>query len=130
MGYHGAMKAKILVGLGVILMLLSAQVRPQGEPESQSLLSTLQSAVESAVKSVSLRLPAGLTAPQGDPAAQAQSVPYQEYRVGGRLEQVTVTRENGVTEIYRNDRTDTLWSAAEEQIGEVPNMRQWVIGTW
>ena len=62
--------------------------------------------------------------------AQEHSVPYQEHRVGGRLERVTVTRENGFTEIYRNNRPDTVWSAQENEIGEVPNMRQWIIGTW
>ena len=59
-----------------------------------------------------------------------QSVRYQEHRVGGRLERVTITRENGFTEIYQNNRADTVWSAEENEIGEVPNMRQWVIGTW
>lgn len=55
---------------------------------------------------------------------------YQEYRVGGRLERVTVTHKNGLTEIYRNNRADTVWSAQENEIGEVPNMRQWQIKTW
>lgn len=62
--------------------------------------------------------------------AQTRSVPYQEHRIGGRLEQVTVIRENGFTEIYQNNRADTVWSAEENEIGEVPNMRQWVIRTW
>ncbi len=61
---------------------------------------------------------------------QERSVPYQEHRVGGRLERVIITHDNGLTEIYRNNRADTVWSAEENEIGEVPNMRQWVIGTW
>ena len=75
------------------------------------------------------KLPGDLV-PEQTPAGQNQSVPYQEYRVGGRLERVTVTRENGFTEIYHNNRTDTVWSAQENELGEVPNMRQWVIRTW
>ena len=76
-----------------------------------------------------LKLPGDLI-PEQTPTGQNQSVPYQEYRVGGRLERVTVPRENGFTEIYHNNRTDTVWSAQENELGEVPNMRQWVIRTW
>lgn len=76
-----------------------------------------------------LKLPGDLISEQ-TPPGQNQSIPYQEYRVGGRLERVTITRENGLTEIYHNNRTDTVWSAQENELGEVPNMRQWIIGTW
>ncbi len=66
-----------------------------------------------------------------EPAGDANhSVAYQEHRIGGRLERITITRQSGITEIYRNNRTDTVWSAQENEIGEVPNMRQWIIGTW
>lgn len=64
-------------------------------------------------------------APQKDRVRQ-----YQERRIGNRLERVTITRTNQFTEIYRNNRADTIWAAEENEIGEVPNMRQWVIGTW
>ena len=57
-------------------------------------------------------------------------IAYEEYRVGGRLERVTVTHKNGITEVYKNNRGDTLWNAQENEIGEIPNMREWVIGTW
>lgn len=71
-------------------------------------------------------------APQsGDDApAQNQSIPYQTYHVGGRLERVTVRRQHGFTELYRNNRPDTIWSAQENEIGEVPNRREWIIHTW
>ena len=54
----------------------------------------------------------------------------QEYRVGGRLERVVVTRENGWTEIYQNRRHDTVWSGDETDLGEVQNVRQWRLGSW
>ncbi len=54
----------------------------------------------------------------------------EEYRVGGRLERLVVRRDDGVTEIYRNQRNDTLWSADEAEIGDVQNTRQWRISGW
>lgn len=54
----------------------------------------------------------------------------QELRVGGRLERVTVTRRNGVTEIYQNHRADTVWVSEEAELGDIRNMRQWKIGSW
>ncbi len=69
--------------------------------------------------------------PPGDLAPEeSRSVRYREHRVGGRLERVIITRENGVTELYRNNRADTIWAAQENELGEVPNMRQWIIRTW
>lgn len=92
-----------------------------------AVLLMMSTAVPAAAQqSQPLQLPADLEANE----QQTHSVPYEEYRVGGRLERVTVTRENGTTEVYRNNRTDTVWNAQENEIGEVPNMRQWVIGTW
>ena len=72
----------------------------------------------------------GFELPDAPAPEKNRGIQYQEQRVGGRLERVTVTRENGLTEIYRNNRADTLWSAQENEIGEVPNVRRWVIGTW
>ncbi len=59
-----------------------------------------------------------------------RAVQYHEHRVGGRLERVTITRANQLTEVYRNRRADTIWAAEENEIGETPNMRQWIIGSW
>ncbi len=69
--------------------------------------------------------------PPGDLAPEeSRGVRYREHRIGGRLERVIITRENGVTELYRNNRADTIWAAQENELGEVPNMRQWIIRTW
>ncbi len=66
-----------------------------------------------------------------DLAAEGKDgIRYEEHRVGGRLEQIIVPRERGLVETYRNKRTDTLWAAEENELGEVPNMRQWILGTW
>jgi hypothetical protein len=53
-----------------------------------------------------------------------------EYRIGGRLERVTVTRDRGLDETYVNKRNDTLWTAEENELGEVKNVREWTIGSW
>ncbi|MGI9310648.1 MAG: hypothetical protein ACR2P7_03820 [bacterium] len=53
---------------------------------------------------------------------------YQAQRVGNRLERITILRDNGLDETYRNTRDDTLWNAHENELGEVPIMRQWSIG--
>lgn len=63
-------------------------------------------------------------------AAQTRGIQYREQHIGGRLERVTVTRENGFTETYRNNRGDTIWSAPENEIGEALNLRQWIIRAW
>ena len=52
---------------------------------------------------------------------------YHEQRVGGRLERVDIIRKNGITETYRNNRNDTLWAGQENEIGDLPTMRQWII---
>ena len=59
-----------------------------------------------------------------------KNVPYQEFRVGNRLESVIVRRANLPTETYKNNRSDTVWVAAEVEIGEVPNLRWWTLGAW
>lgn len=83
-----------------------------------------------------LRLPADLTAtssalPDESAAADApRGIQYHETHIGGRLERVTITRDNGWTETYRNNRADTIWRAPENEIGENANMRRWVIRAW
>lgn len=54
----------------------------------------------------------------------------EEQRVGGRLERITVRRNNGLTEVYQNQRNDTIWSAEEDELGDLENVRQWKIGSW
>ena len=54
----------------------------------------------------------------------------QELRVGGRLERVTIRWNNGLTEVYQNERNDSLWYSDETELGAVQNVRQWRIGSW
>ena len=54
----------------------------------------------------------------------------REERIGGRLERVSIERKKGLSETYRNNRPDTLWSGPEDEVGDLPNMRKWVITTW
>ncbi|MDD9856644.1 MAG: hypothetical protein OXU96_01125 [Gammaproteobacteria bacterium] len=77
-----------------------------------------------------LKLPDDLKARESADAAQTRGIQYREHHIGGRLERVTVTRDNGFTETYRNNRGDTIWSAPENEIGEALNMRQWIIRAW
>jgi len=77
-----------------------------------------------------LKLPDDLKARETADAVPTRGIQYREHHIGGRLERVTVTRENGFTETYRNDRGDTIWSAPENEIGEALNLRQWIIRAW
>jgi hypothetical protein len=83
-----------------------------------------------------LLLPEDLTFNQGSQTSQTSQQDqqgflfYEEIRVGGRLERVTVKRDGGFTEIYKNNRDDTLWDGAEGELGEGRNQRQWKIGSW
>ena len=54
----------------------------------------------------------------------------EELRVGNRLDRVTVTWENGITEVYQNRRRDTLWTGEDNELGDVQNVRQWRLGGW
>ena len=54
----------------------------------------------------------------------------EEYRVGGRLERLTIRKNNGFTEVYQNNSNSTLWYSEEENLGDLQNVRQWKLGTW
>lgn len=54
----------------------------------------------------------------------------EEKRVGGRLERVTVKRANGIDEVYENKEIDSMFSKEADELGEVPNVRRWTIGTF
>jgi len=85
---------------------------------------SLHAAASDQTEDNALKLPLGLSVQhKGD-------VEYEEFRSGGRLERLTVRRNNGVTEIYQNQRSDALWSAEENELGEVRNIRKWIIGSW
>jgi hypothetical protein len=67
---------------------------------------------------------------QSQPGEGDGGLRYEEVRIGGRLERVTVKHEIGITEIYQNRRDDELWSAGERELGDVQNVRQWKLGGW
>ena len=71
-----------------------------------------------------LKLPEDLT------IKEAKNYQLQELRVGGRLERVTVRRNGGLTEVYKNQRADTIWVSEQSDLGDIPNVRQWQIGSW
>jgi len=72
--------------------------------------------------------PPGLQLPDDlQAAADKRGVQYHEQHIGGRLERVTITRDGGLSETYRNKRADTIWRAPANEIGERVNMRQWII---
>lgn len=109
------------IALGSVITVAGAQEQPSGESE-QGLL-----------------IPEDLTYNAGskDQGSGSQLADgergldfYEETRVGGRLERVTVKRDGGFTEFYKNNRHDELWSGPEDDLGEVQNQRQWKIGSW
>ena len=80
-----------------------------------------------------LLLPDDLAIQKSDQAQSGEGdggLRYEEVRIGGRLERVTVQHEIGITEIYQNRRDDELWSAGERELGDVQNVRQWKLGGW
>ncbi len=78
-----------------------------------------------------LKLPADI-ASGTEPAGVAANENYtvREWRIGGRLERVTVFRDNHLTEVYENREVDSMWLTEEKELGEIPNMRRWTIGSW
>ncbi len=61
---------------------------------------------------------------------QSREFQFEELRIGSRLERLTVRHKNGVTEIYQNQRDDSIWFSEEKELGETRNVRQWRIGGW
>lgn len=61
---------------------------------------------------------------------QSKKIQSEEWRIGSRLERVTVRRKNGPTEIYQNQRQDSIWFSEENELGETRNVRQWRLGGW
>ena len=54
----------------------------------------------------------------------------EEYFSGGRLKRVTILKDNGIEEVYENDRKNPIWSSSESELGDTPNVRRWVLGRW
>jgi len=61
---------------------------------------------------------------------EGREVEYETFHAGGRLERLTVRRQSGLTETYENRRDDALWTTEENNLGEIPNVRKWTIGSW
>ncbi len=76
-----------------------------------------------------LKLPEDLAVQESAPTGSEKFI-VEERRVGTRLERVTVYRDNGIQEVYENREVDSLLGAEEKELGEVPNMRRWTIGSW
>lgn len=74
-----------------------------------------------------LKLPADIAA---ESAAEKPRYTVREWRIGGRLERVTVYRDNNLTEVYENREVDSMWLSEEKELGETPNLRRWTIGSW
>lgn len=72
----------------------------------------------------SLLIPENLT------IKQSGKFQFEGLRIGGRLERLTVRHKNGMTEIYQNQRNDSIWFSEENELGEVQNVRQWRFGGW
>jgi len=70
------------------------------------------------------------TSDEAKPGENGNPPRYEEVRIGGRLERVTVRHQVGITEIYQNRRDDELWSADERELGDVQNVRQWKLSGW
>ncbi len=85
---------------------------------------------ESTESTQSTQPPAAQQAAATPAAAEKLAISYNEYRVADRLERIAIVRERGFSESYRNKRPDTLWSAEENELGDVPNKRQWIISVW
>jgi len=87
-----------------------------------AVMATVMVTAAAADQPPGLQLPDDLQA-----AADKRGVQYHEQHIGGRLERVTITRDGGLSETYRNKRADTIWRAPANEIGERVNMRQWII---
>lgn len=76
------------------------------------------------------RANAGEEGPLKNPDGSLAKYEIEETRSAGRLERVTVKRSNGLDEVYENKEIDSMFSKAEDEIGEVENVRRWTIGSW
>ncbi len=71
-----------------------------------------------------------LLIPQDLTIKQSGEFQFEELRIGGRLERLTVRHKNRMTEIYQNQRDDSIWFSEENELGEAQNVRQWKLGGW
>ena len=54
----------------------------------------------------------------------------EERRIGTRLERLTVHRNNGIDETYEVRKADSMSANEENELGEMPNVRRWTLGSW
>ena len=54
----------------------------------------------------------------------------EERRIGSRLERLTVHRNNGIDETYEVRKADSMSANEENELGEMPNVRRWTLGSW
>jgi len=76
----------------------------------------------------------GLQLP-ADIAEKARTGPAPKYtieerRINGRLDRITLRRDNGIDEVYDNTNANSLWQTEDEELGETQNLRRWTIGSW
>ncbi len=54
----------------------------------------------------------------------------EEWRVGSGYDRINVHRENGIDESYENRKAGSMMGNEEKELGDMPNMRRWTIGSW
>ena len=95
-----------------------------GTVTAQDDSSTNGQSARAAAGESGLRLPEGLD----DPAKPKYTI--EERRIGTRLERVTVHRNNGIDETYEIRKVDSMSANEANELGEVPNVRRWTLGSW
>lgn len=128
------MKTLITFIFGSSLALLSLSVLAQST-EVDETLKLPQDIAENADVSVggtasSENVAVSPVDPESQVKSNAAGTVIEEYRSGGRLERVTIERENGIEEVYNNERNDALWSGSENELGDGKNVRSWKVGSW
>ena len=83
-----------------------------------------------AVASEGLKLPEDIEARKAETEAREKNIRIEESRIAGKLERVTVRRKNGIDEVYENKNVDSMWLSEENELGDMPNVRRWTIGSW
>ena len=77
-----------------------------------------------------LKLPEDIAAREAAAEASSRNIQIEESRIAGKLQRVTVRRQNGIDEIYENENVDSMWLSEEKELGDLPNVRRWTIGSW
>ena len=102
---------RVTISLSALFLLLSIG-SPVGAQETEGL-----------------KLPADIAARAVTEDSDAK-FQVKENRIGTRLDRVTVRRKNGPDGIYINSGIDSMWVTEANELGELPNVRRWTIGSW